>query len=145
MAQWQRTDLSVQETWVRSLGQEDPPGIRNSNPFQYSCLENSMDKGAWRASVHGVTEKDTTEHAHTAWHIVHIESPLCKDTVPSNLPVWMHLILIMIWGRYHFYSHCRDESANAEMLRTHSLYMAESTFKLKQSDSKPVLSPTRLV
>ena len=32
------------------------PGGGNSNPLQYSCLENSMDRGAWRATVHGVTK-----------------------------------------------------------------------------------------
>ena len=31
------------------------PGGGNSNPLQYSCLENSMDRGAWQATVHGVT------------------------------------------------------------------------------------------
>ena len=31
-------------------------GEGNGNPLQYSCLENSMDKGAWRATVHGVAE-----------------------------------------------------------------------------------------
>ena len=31
------------------------PGEGNSNPLQYSCLDNSMDRGAWRATVHGVT------------------------------------------------------------------------------------------
>ena len=30
------------------------PGGRNGNPLQYSCLENSMDKGACQATVHGV-------------------------------------------------------------------------------------------
>ena len=30
-------------------------------PLQYSCLENSVDRGAWRATVHEVTELDTTE------------------------------------------------------------------------------------
>ena len=30
------------------------PGEGNSNPLQYSCLENSMDRGAWEATVHGV-------------------------------------------------------------------------------------------
>ena len=39
----------------RSLGEG------NSNPVQYSCLENSMDKGAWWASPWGRKELDTTE------------------------------------------------------------------------------------
>ena len=32
------------------------PGEGNGNPLQYSCLENSMDRGAWQATVHGVTK-----------------------------------------------------------------------------------------
>ena len=35
------------------------PGEGNGNPSQYSCLENSMDRGAWRAIVHGVPESPT--------------------------------------------------------------------------------------
>ena len=36
-------------------------GKRSSNPLQYSCLANSMDRGAWRAIVHGVAkESDMT-------------------------------------------------------------------------------------
>ena len=37
------------------------PREGNGNPLQYSCLKNSMDRGAWQATVHGVTETDTTE------------------------------------------------------------------------------------
>ena len=33
------------------------PGGGNSNPLQYSCLENSMDRGAWWAAVHGVAKE----------------------------------------------------------------------------------------
>ena len=33
-----------------------PPGVGNGNPLQYSCLENNMDRGAWRATVHGVAK-----------------------------------------------------------------------------------------
>ena len=36
------------------------PGEGNGNPLQYSCLEYSTDRGAWRATVHGVTKSDTT-------------------------------------------------------------------------------------
>ena len=36
-------------------------GAGNGNPLQYSCLENPMDGGAWRATVHGVVESETTE------------------------------------------------------------------------------------
>ena len=36
-----------------------PPGEGNGYPFQYSCLENPMDRGAWRATVHGVTKNQT--------------------------------------------------------------------------------------
>ena len=32
------------------------PGEGNGYPLQYSCLENSMDRGVWRATAHGVTE-----------------------------------------------------------------------------------------
>ena len=34
----------------------EKPGVGNGNPFQYSCLENPMDRGAWWATVHEVTK-----------------------------------------------------------------------------------------
>ena len=39
---------------VPGLGR--PSGEGNGYPLQYSCLENSMDRGAWQVTVHGVTE-----------------------------------------------------------------------------------------
>ena len=50
---------AMQETWVQSLGGEDSPGEGNDNPLQYSCLESPTDRGAWRATVHGVAESQT--------------------------------------------------------------------------------------
>ena len=35
------------------------PGAGNGKPLQYSCLENSMDRGAWQATVHGVAKSQT--------------------------------------------------------------------------------------
>ena len=53
------------ETWVRDLGSIPglgrSPGKGNGNPLQSSCLENSMERGAWWATVHGVAELDMTE------------------------------------------------------------------------------------
>ena len=41
---------------IQGLGLERTPGEGNGNPLQYSCLENSMDTGAWQFIVHGVAE-----------------------------------------------------------------------------------------
>ena len=47
------------------LGSGRSPGVGNGNPLQYSCLENSMDRGPWWATVHGIAESDTNEHTCT--------------------------------------------------------------------------------
>ena len=45
------------------------PGEVNGNPLQYSCLENSMDGGAWQAIVHGVTVR------HNLSDLAHMNKP----------------------------------------------------------------------
>ena len=77
VVQWQSICLlmrEMHETHVQSLDGEDPLS-RKGNPLQYSCLENSMGRGAWQAQVvvHGVSqgspwghkELDTTERLST--------------------------------------------------------------------------------
>ena len=55
------------------LGLGRSPGEENGNPVQYSCLENSMDRGAWQATVHGLAkESDMTEHIARSSKIVRI-------------------------------------------------------------------------
>ena len=55
----------IQEMGVQSLDQERSPGVGNGNPLQYSCLENSMDRGTWQNySPWSHKESDMTEHTH---------------------------------------------------------------------------------
>ena len=60
-----KSTVPMQETQVQSLGGENSPGEGNGNPLQCSCLENSMDRGAWWASVHGVAKSWTGLRPHT--------------------------------------------------------------------------------
>ena len=54
-------------------GLRKSPGEGNGNPLQYSCLKNSIDRGAWQATVDGgLKQSDTTErltHTHADFHI----------------------------------------------------------------------------
>ena len=47
--------------WYGSRAQDFSHPTENGNPLQYFCLENSMDRGARWATVHGFTESDMTE------------------------------------------------------------------------------------
>ena len=58
LAQLVKNPPAVQETQVRSLVGKIP-GEGNGTSLQYSCLEDPMDRGAWLAAVHGVTESGT--------------------------------------------------------------------------------------
>ena len=42
---------------IRESGRS--PGVGNSNPLQYSCLKNPMDRGAWQAIAHGAAKSRT--------------------------------------------------------------------------------------
>ena len=57
-------------------------GEGNGNPLQYSCLENSMDGGAWWATVHGVTKSRTRLHEVSVVSVNIYGWPTCL------LPMW---------------------------------------------------------
>ena len=65
------------------------PGEGNGNPLQYSCLENPIDRWAWRATVHGVAKSQTwfynCVHTHTHIH-THVLCKFCKS----------HLLKVMV-------------------------------------------------
>ena len=52
-------------------GSARSPGEENGNLLQYTCLENFINRGTWRATVHGVEKSDMTEsaHSHTLTHM----------------------------------------------------------------------------
>ena len=70
VAQWVKNLPAVQEmqeTWVWSLGWEDPLEQGMATHSKYSCLRNPLDREAWWAMVYWVTkESDATEHARIA-------------------------------------------------------------------------------
>ena len=55
----------MQETQVLALDQEEPLEEEMATHSSVSCLENPMERGTWQVTVLGVTDSDTTEHAHT--------------------------------------------------------------------------------
>ena len=71
---------------------------RNSNPFQYSYLENSMVRGTWWATVHGITELDMTEQARTyTYTYIFAFTYLCKFTylMYCDVGIWTQTCLIL--------------------------------------------------
>ena len=87
-AQWVKNLPAIQKT---GLVPEDPcsicgvgrsPGEGSGNPLQYSRLEHPMDRGAWRATVHGVAKSRTRPKrlsTHTHW------INMCSPSAPPNL------------------------------------------------------------
>ena len=104
VAQTVKNPPAMWETWVRSLGWEDsPPGEGNGNPLHYSCLENSMDRGAWRgystwSSKESVTSERLSPHWWRSWKLcLWQEMPTRAMRFPSQggshvCPVWVSFL-----------------------------------------------------
>jgi len=76
-------------------------GVGN-DPFQYCCLENSMDRGAWQATAHGVTKSQTwlTDWAHTYIYI--IKSLYCTPETNRILLNQLYSILKKEYALIHY-------------------------------------------
>ena len=59
VAQLVKNPPAMQETWVRSLGQEDPLEKEMATHSSILAWENPMDRGAWQATVHGIGKSQT--------------------------------------------------------------------------------------
>ena len=55
------------------------PGEGNGNPLQYSCLENTMDRGAWWATIHGVAKSRTRLSDFSATSVILMDFPGSSD------------------------------------------------------------------
>ena len=94
-------------------------GGGHGNPLQYSCLENPIDRGAWRATVHGVTELDTTERLSIAHgRRVFLLSMPFPD-------------LLIFPNHFHYYWYLSSHSSShssylwLKQTNTHSFFMAQ--------------------
>ena len=93
VAQWERTCLSMQEMWIQPLGLEDPLEKEITTHSSISCLENSMDRGAWWATVLRVATSQTQLSGHTC---IHLE--LFVKLLVKNLPaMWEMWVLSLGW------------------------------------------------
>ena len=68
------------------------PGVGNGNPLHYSCLEHFMDRGAWQAAVHRVTESQTRPSTHALTH-PHIHTRVFNSGAGLGLK-WSEIIVI---------------------------------------------------
>ena len=76
-------------------------GEGNGNPLQYSCLENPVDRGAWWAAVHRVSEswtqlKRLSLHACMHWRRKWQPTPVF---LPGESQGWRNLVGCRLWGR----------------------------------------------
>ena len=84
---------SGEESTALIPGSGRSPGEESGYPLQYCCWENPIDRGAWWAIVHGVSELDTTEHAHICTFSHLFSQPLSEShlSMPHPCP-WLVLI-----------------------------------------------------
>ena len=101
MAQKVKNLPPIQEKHIPSLGWEDSPGGGNGNPLQYSCLENFMDRRAWRAAVYWVTESWTRLSMNALMlqaKVVCITPGTLRHLLKSSLTWWIHLSCVFFFG-----------------------------------------------
>ena len=127
---------------IRDMG--SIPGLRRSlggghgNPLQYSFLENPMDRGAWWANVHSVTESDMTNnlaitslvtiHHHTTipfTNFTHHQSPFFSEPLICSLYLWVCFVLILFACFFFFRFHILVKSHGICISTSDLFHLAE--------------------
>ena len=128
-------------------------GERNGNPLQYSCPENPTDRGAWRATVHGVAESRTQTSSQWLVTVHHLRLAMCMDIyVFTRLYVLFHfnmswlqiLVSTVVWViiQWHWvYPYCYATITTTYLQNFH-LSQTEALYTLySNSLSLPALGP----
>ena len=74
-------------------GSERSPREGTGYPFQYSCLENPLDRGAWQATVHGVSKSRTQLSSHTCTHECTLD---LSETISFRPPLRVYHVIIAL-------------------------------------------------
>ena len=79
----------IQETWIQSLGHEDPLKVEMATCSCVLAGKNPMDRGAWRATVHGVAKSQTwlSTHACIPSFRQHMDRRLMAEVAPKEREV----------------------------------------------------------
>ena len=91
-------------------------GVGNGNALQYSCLENSMDRGAWWVIVHGVTKSWTEQLS------AHMHKHKCHQFHSNGIDIMilskLHLGQLLVWERkVNAHSKARGEEMSSLIVR----------------------------
>ena len=95
-------------------------GEGNGTPLQYSCLENPMDRGAWKAAVHGVTEgwtqlSDFTSTFH--FHALEKDMATHSSVLAWRIPGMGSLVGCHLWGRTESWTRLKRLSSRAAYIK----------------------------
>ena len=98
-------------------GSGRPPGEAHGNPLQYSCLENPMDRGAWRATVHRVAKSRTLLKRLSTRDDSAGSEGFCSSNLVVNKVAWRELLahffnLRHYWGWCLWLKLCMEENTN---------------------------------
>ena len=93
----------VNEGDMGSIPGSGRSGEGNGHPLQYSCLENPMDRGGWRATVHRIAESYTTERLHFHFRMLN-NTDICCITSNSVVLCSAGTLLSKTNLLFHFFS-----------------------------------------